>query len=74
MEFPETIRTVTLDKTSAEYREIEKKFLNSVKNGIYNTGKCPNPDPSLNPVGQFDKVKVDEVIFSAVFFRRIYIV
>lgn len=65
MEFPETIRTVTLDKTSAEYREVENKFLNSVKNGIYNTGKSPNPLHSL--VGQFDKVKVHEVILQFYF-------
>lgn len=72
VEFPETIRTVTLDKTSAEYREVEKKFLNSVKNGIYNTGKAPNC--KVNPVGQFNKVKVHEVIFSAVLFHLNFIV
>lgn len=55
----ETIKVVTLDKTSAEYQSLEKKFLDSVKNGIYNTGKAPNP--ANNPVGQFNKVKVNKV-------------
>lgn len=69
MEFPETIRTVTLDKTSAEYVELEKQFLFSVKNGIYNTGKAPNP--AFHPVGQFNKVKVHKVNCIAVRKRKI---
>lgn len=64
MEFPETLRIVTLDKTSAEYVDLERKFLDSVKNGIYNTGKAPNP--ANNPIGQFKKVKVHKVITSIV--------
>lgn len=68
MEFPETIRTVTLNKTSAEYVEVEKKFLFSVKNGIYNTGNAPNP--VNNPVGQFNKVKVHKVNCIAVRKRK----
>lgn len=64
MEFPEIMRTVTLDKTSIEYVEVERKFLNSVKNGIYNTGKAPNP--YNNPIGQFNEVTVHKVIRSAV--------
>lgn len=64
MEFPETLRIVTLDKTSAEYVDLQRKFLDSVKNGIYNTGKSPNP--ANNPIGQFNKVKVHQVIASMV--------
>lgn len=55
----ETIKVVTLDKASAEYQNLEKKFLDSVKNGIYNTGNAPNQ--ANNPVGQFNKVKVNKV-------------
>lgn len=55
----ENIKVVTLDKASTEYQDLEKKFLDSVKNGIYNTGKAPNP--LNNPVGQFNKVKVNKV-------------
>lgn len=64
MEFPETLRIVTLDKTSAEYVDLQRKFLDSVKNGIYNTGKSSNP--ANNPIGQFNKVKVHQVIASMV--------
>lgn len=64
MEFPETLRIVTLDKTSAEYVDLQRKFLDSVKNGIYNTGKTPNR--ANNPIGQFKKVKVHKVIPSIV--------
>lgn len=55
----ESIKVVTLDKASTEYQDLEKKFLDSVKNGIYNTGKAPNQ--ANNPVGQFNKVKVNKV-------------
>lgn len=55
----ETIKVVTLDKTSAEYKDLEKKFLVSVKNGIYNTGNAPNP--ANNPVGQFNNIQVNKV-------------
>lgn len=72
MEFPEIIRTVTLDKTSAEYVELEKKFLFSVKNGIYNTGYAPNL--ANNPVGQFNKVKVLKVNCIEVMKRKICLV
>ena len=50
---------VTLYKSSAEYDGVETKFLDSVKNGIYNIGKAPNP--KNNPVGQFNNVQVIEV-------------
>lgn len=55
----ETIKVVTLDKASAEYKDLEKKFLISVKNGIYNTGNAPNP--ANNPVGQFNNIQVNKV-------------
>lgn len=55
----ETIKVVTLDKTSAEYQNLEKKFLDSVKKGIYNTGNAPNP--ANNPVGQFNNIQVNKV-------------
>lgn len=55
----ETVKVVTLDKASAEYQGLEKKFLNSVKNGIYNTGNAPNP--ANNPVGQFNNVQITKI-------------
>lgn len=69
MEFPETVRIVTLDKTSADYKDVETKFLVSVKNGIYNIGKAP--DVANNPVGQFNNVKVHKVICRQVFKKNL---
>ena len=61
MKDKEVIKVVTMDKTSAEYKGLETKFLDSVKNGVYNTGKARNMNHANNPVGQFNNVQVTKV-------------
>lgn len=61
MKDKEVIKVVTMDKTSAEYKGLETKFLDSVKNGVYNTGKARNMNHTNNPVGQFNNVQVTKV-------------
>ncbi|XP_056005276.1 protein mono-ADP-ribosyltransferase PARP14-like isoform X3 [Ostrea edulis] len=59
MQDTENIKVITLLPSSTEYTDIEKKFINSVKTGIYNIGKAPNP--ANNPVGQFNNVKITKI-------------
>ena len=61
MKDKEVVKVVTMDKSSAEYQGLETKFLDSVKNGDYNTGTAPYMNHNNNPVGQFNNVKVIKV-------------
>lgn len=69
MKDTEIVRVVTVDNTSAEYKGLETKFLDSVKKGIYNIGKAPNP--ANNPVGQFNNVKVHKVNCFQFYFKNL---
>lgn len=61
MEDSDVVRVFTLDEWSPEYKGLERKFLDSVKNGVYNTGRAPNMNHTSNPVGQFNQVNVCKV-------------
>ena len=61
MKDSDVVRVFTLDKWSPEYKGLERKFLDSVKNGGYNTGKARNMNHRNNPVGQFNQVNVCKV-------------
>ncbi|KAK3094771.1 hypothetical protein FSP39_006012 [Pinctada imbricata] len=67
MKDTETVKVVPLQPSSQEYQHIEKKFVDSVKNGVYNT-KCGNypgnkrtPTAADHPIGQFNNVKVMKI-------------
>ena len=59
MKDSEICKVVKLDKTTSEYKIIERKFLDSVKKGVFNTGKAPKP--AANPIGQFNNIQVTQV-------------
>ena len=67
MQATETVKVVTLQASDVEYKTVEKKFRDSVLNGVYNTksgnypGNKRTPTASDHPLGQFNNVKVTKV-------------